>query len=62
MVPRETARAYAQRIPTSYLVLVYNAGEAIETERPGALLGALRDFVERREKFVVNSASTAINP
>jgi hypothetical protein len=29
---------------------------------PEALLGALRDFVERREKFVVNSASTAINP
>jgi pimeloyl-ACP methyl ester carboxylesterase len=62
MVPRETARAYAQRIPTSYEVLVYDAGEAIETERPEALLSALRDFVERREKFVVSSASTAINP
>jgi pimeloyl-ACP methyl ester carboxylesterase len=62
IVPRATARAYAQRIPTSYVVLVYDAGEAIEIERPEALLGALRDFVERREKFVVNSASTAINP
>jgi pimeloyl-ACP methyl ester carboxylesterase len=62
MVPCETARAYAQRIPTSYVVLVYDAGEAIETERPEALLGAVRDFVQRREKFVVNSASTAINP
>jgi pimeloyl-ACP methyl ester carboxylesterase len=61
-VPREMARTYAQRIPTSYVVLVYDAGEAIETERPEALLGALRDFVERREKFVVNSSSTAINP
>jgi pimeloyl-ACP methyl ester carboxylesterase len=61
-VPREMARAYAQRIPTSYVVLVYDAGEAIETERPEALLGALRDFVERHEKFVVNSASTVINP
>jgi pimeloyl-ACP methyl ester carboxylesterase len=61
-VPREMARAYAQRIPTAYVVLVYDAGDAIETERPEALLGALRDFVERREKFVVNSASTAINP
>lgn len=62
VVPRETARAYAQRIPTSYVVLVYDAGEAIETERPEALLGALRDFVERREKFVVSSGSSAINP
>ena len=61
-VPREMARAYAQRIPTAYVLLVYDAGDAIETERPEALLGALRDFVERREKFVVNSASTAINP
>jgi pimeloyl-ACP methyl ester carboxylesterase len=61
-VPPEMARAYAQRIPTAYVVLVYDAGDAIETERPEALLGALRDFVERREKFVVNSASTAINP
>ena len=62
VVPRDATRAYAQRIPTSYVVLVYEAGEAIETERPEALLGALRDFLERREKFVVNSGSTAINP
>jgi hypothetical protein len=41
---------------------VYDSGEAIEAERPQALLGALRDFVERREQFVVSSASTAINP
>jgi pimeloyl-ACP methyl ester carboxylesterase len=62
VVPRESARAFAQRIPTSYVVLVYDAGEAIERERPEALLGALRDFVEQREKFVVNTKSTAINP
>jgi hypothetical protein len=43
-------------------VLVYDAGEAIEIERPEALLGAVRDFVEQREKFVVNTKSTAINP
>jgi hypothetical protein len=62
VVARERARAHGERIPTSYLVLVYDAGEAIETERPEALLGALRDFVEHREKFVVNTKSTAINP
>lgn len=61
-VPREMARAYAQRIPTSYVVLVYDAGETIERERPEALLAAVRDFVEQREKFVVNTKSTAINP
>lgn len=62
MVSSEMAQAYVQRIPTSYVVLVYDAGDAIETERPEALLAALRDFVKRREKFVVNSTSTAINP
>jgi hypothetical protein len=62
VVPREIVRAYAERIPTSYVMLVYDAGESIETERPEALLGALRDFVEHREKFVVNTKSTAINP
>jgi predicted alpha/beta hydrolase family esterase len=62
MVSSETARAYVRRIPMSHVVLVYDAGEAIVTERPEALLAALRQFVERREKFVVNSSSTAINP
>jgi len=62
VVPREMARAYARRIPTSCVVLVYDAGESIQTERPEALLGTLRDFVEQREKFVVNLRSTAINP
>lgn len=61
-VPREMARAYAQRIPTAYVVLVYDAGESIESERPEALLAAIRDFVEQRGKFVVNTKSTAINP
>jgi pimeloyl-ACP methyl ester carboxylesterase len=62
VVPRQMAHVYAERIPTSYVVLVYDAGEAIETERPEALLDALRDFVEQRERFVVNTKSTAINP
>lgn len=58
----ETARAYARQIQNSYVVLVYDAGETIETERPQALLEALRDFVEQREKFVVNRQSSVINP
>jgi pimeloyl-ACP methyl ester carboxylesterase len=61
IVTLETGRIYAERIPNCYFVLVYDAGQAIETDRPEALLTAVRDFLERRENFVVNRTSTVIN-
>ncbi len=62
VIPPETGRMYVERIPNCYYVLVYDAGHAIETERPEALFAAVRDFVERRETFVVERNSTALNP
>ena len=53
---------YVERIPNCYYVLVYDAGHAIETERPDALFAAVRDFAERRGTFVVERNSTALNP
>jgi pimeloyl-ACP methyl ester carboxylesterase len=61
-VPPETGRMYAQRIPKCYYVLVYDAGHALEAERPDALFGTMSDFLERRESFVVNRSSTVLNP
>src|SRR5579864_1068319 len=47
-IPRETGRMYVERIPHCYYILVYDAGRAIEAERPDALFAVVRDFLERR--------------
>ena len=62
IIPSETGRLYVERIPNSYYVLVYDAAHEIEAERPEALCAAVRDFLERRETFVVSRTNTVINP
>jgi hypothetical protein len=49
-------------MPNCYYVLVYDAGQALLTERPDALYAAVYDFVQRRGAFIVEHQSTAINP
>jgi len=61
-IPRETGRMYVERIPHCYYILVYDAGRAIEAERPDALFAVVRDFLERRETFIVKRPGTAFNP
>ena len=62
VVPPETGRTYAKRIPKCYYVLVYDAGHGLETERPDLLFATISDFLDRRESFVVNHNSTVLNP
>jgi pimeloyl-ACP methyl ester carboxylesterase len=62
VVSQETGRMYAERLPSCYYVLVYDAGHSVETERPQTLFAAVRDFLEHGETFVVNRASTVLNP
>jgi len=62
VIPPETGRLYVERIPNCYYALVYDAGHAIEAERPEALFAAVRDFLEQRETFVVSRKNTVINP
>ena len=61
-IPRETGRMYVERMLHCYYVLVYDAGRAIEAERPDALFAVVRDFLERRETFIVKRPGTAFNP
>ncbi len=61
-IPPETGRMYVEQLPDCYYALMYDAGHAIETERPQALYEAVCDFVERRGSFIVERNSTAINP
>lgn len=60
--PPETGRTYVERLPDCYYVLVYDAGHAIESERPEALFAAVSDFIEHRGAFIVEHNNTAINP
>ena len=61
-IPPETGRLYAEQMPNCYYVLVYDAGQALLTERPDALYAAVYDFVQRHGAFIVEHHSTAINP
>jgi pimeloyl-ACP methyl ester carboxylesterase len=61
-IPPETGRTYVERLPDCYYLLVYDAGPAMETERPEALFEAVCDFIERRGTFIVERNNTAINP
>jgi pimeloyl-ACP methyl ester carboxylesterase len=61
-IPLDTGRTYVERLPACYYLLVYDAGQAMETERPEALCEAVCDFVERRGAFIVERNNTALNP
>ncbi len=62
MAAPEAARVYRERIPNSNISLVYDAGHALLSDRPEAVIGAVTDFVERRETFIVGRESGVINP
>lgn len=53
---------YRSRIPNCNVAFVYDAGHDIAAERPQSLLNLVTDYLERRETFIVQSRSGAINP
>jgi pimeloyl-ACP methyl ester carboxylesterase len=60
--PVEAGRHYRARIPACNLVFVYDAGQAMEEERPEAVAALLLDFLERHELFLVRRDSDLIYP
>jgi hypothetical protein len=58
----ETGRIFARRIAKCFYTLVYDSGHDIAADRPQALGVVVRDFLQHREKFVVEHESSAINP
>jgi pimeloyl-ACP methyl ester carboxylesterase len=62
LMPSELGRHYKALLPNCHLVLVYDAGHAISTERPEAFAEIVADFVERRETFVISRSATVIHP
>ena len=62
LVAPEAARVYKEKIPNSNHSIVYDAGHAIEAERPEALINAVADYVEHRETFIVGRQTGMVNP
>jgi len=62
VVPPEMGRHYKVLLPNCHLVLVYDAGHAIGTERPEAFADVTLDFLERHEAFVISRTETVIHP
>ena len=56
------ASVYRRLIPNCNIAFVYGAGHDIAAERPQALLNLVSDYLERRETFIVQNRSGAINP
>ena len=62
VIPSEMGRHYKAAMPNCNLVLVYDAGHAIATDRPEAFCEVVGDFLERREAFIISRNETLINP
>ncbi len=56
------ARTFCKAIPNCRLIYVYDAGRALDDERPEAVAAALEDFALRREGYLVNGRSGHLYP
>ena len=63
VTPPEQARDYAAVLPAAFFMLVYDAGHAIDRDRPEAFASLLGDFVTLGgREFLAPPESTLINP
>jgi len=61
-VPPSAAAALCAALPRAHPVLIYGAGHALDRERVEAVAAVMRDFIARREKFIVREASDVLFP
>ncbi len=62
VMPPEMGRHYKAMLPNCHLVMVYDSGHLIGSERPEAFTEVAADFLERREAFIISRTATLINP
>jgi len=62
IAPMEAAHLYREIIPNCHVVFVYDTAHALDAERPEAVSSVITDFLERRERFLVNRVSGMIEP
>ncbi len=61
-VPPRSAAALCAALPRAHPVLIYGAGHALDRERVEAVAAVMRDFIARRDKFVVRDVSDVLYP
>lgn len=62
MIPSAMGHLYCEKLPNCSLVLVYDAGHAVDADRPEAFVAVVNDFIQRHEGFLVNRQSRLIHP
>jgi pimeloyl-ACP methyl ester carboxylesterase len=62
MIPSEMGRVYVEKLPTAFLVLLYDAGHEADADRPEAFADLVTEFIERGAGFVVNHRSGVVHP
>jgi pimeloyl-ACP methyl ester carboxylesterase len=62
VIPSETGRIYRATLPRCSFVLVYDAGHALDADRPEAFSEVVQDFLQRGEGFLVSTESALIHP
>jgi len=59
---REAGHRCREQIPSCHLLLVYDAGQVIATDRREACLSPIGEFLEQGEGFIVSHESQMIRP
>jgi len=62
MIPSDMGRLYCEKLPNCHLILVYDAGHAVDADRPEAFVSVVGDFLQRHDAFLVNRQSGLIHP
>jgi pimeloyl-ACP methyl ester carboxylesterase len=62
MIPSEMGRVYVEKLPTAFLVLLYDAGHQADADRPEAFADLVTEFIQRGAEFVVNRRSGILHP
>jgi pimeloyl-ACP methyl ester carboxylesterase len=61
-VPPSAAAALCAALPRAQPILIYGAGHALDRERVEAVAAVVRDFISRRDKFIVRDTSDLLYP
>jgi pimeloyl-ACP methyl ester carboxylesterase len=62
VIPSEMGRIYRATLPRCNFVLMYDAGHALDADRPEAFAEVVRDYLQRGEGFLVKTESALIHP
>jgi pimeloyl-ACP methyl ester carboxylesterase len=61
-VPPSSADALCAALPRAHPILIYGAGHALDRERVEAVTSVMRDFIARRDEFIVRDTSDLLYP